>query len=778
MFLCLFFLDEMHAQFFKIYERKTVDTASPLILRKIYDDDDDDTAAVILKHFWENRKTNNFENAKYLQYESYININIALNNLSPAFKQSVFVKPFVHFVDSVTKIYGENSHVVLPFLVSENVSEIYQTSNPHHRKEVVKATKVEGYVIDNTSVLQNYVGGYYQRYNFYDNYLYVFDRNIESPLADACMNFYDIYAVDTTVFVNGEECYELHFRPKNIHDFAFFGRMWINKRDYALNAVAAEVRRQSNVNFIERLVIQQNYVQIEGGFWAPQRTIVSIDAFLPQKMITGVVGRFYVENSDFKTTNPLKPSFYRERRVFEDSSLLKTDAFWDAKRVQYHTDSVNFDLVYSTIDTIRKSRWIRTVRNFFDYGMDGFYPVGKYVGIGHWAYSIGYNDVEELRLQLTLKTTPNFSRKLFLQSRIAYGFGDERWKYNFEGEYMLNRRRWEMIGAKYSFDTRRLGINQNLVEDDAYMNIFVAIAQQFAHIEQMGYSQNARLWYKRDFWQGFDHTITLDWKNFDPQGAFVFAYYDKNNDIRTKYTISAVNYRISYGPRRMFIERYSERSEAAAFSGGKVTFYLGLGLPDVLESNFSFQRVGLEFEKMFRFGGVGRTKFNASATKIFGQVPYTDAIVFQGNETMFESELSYSSMNFFEFTSDQSIELYAKHYFDGLLFNRIPGFNRLHWREIVGARMVFSSLSDKNNFRTTDNPDGLLPQTYNNQPLTSFQTMTFSEPYAEIFYGIENILGLFRVVMTHRLTYLDSPGIQSLFGVPGMSLKFGISVKL
>jgi hypothetical protein len=41
--------------------------------------------------------------------------------------------------------------------------------------------------------------------------------------------------------------------------------------------------------------------------------------------------------------------------------------------------------------------------------------------------------------------------------------------------------------------------------------------------------------------------------------------------------------------------------------------------------------------------------------------------------------------------------------------------------------------------------------------LADFYTLSYEKPYAELSYGIENILKFFRVDLVHRLTYLDHP---------------------
>jgi hypothetical protein len=112
-------------------------------------------------------------------------------------------------------------------------------------------------------------------------------------------------------------------------------------------------------------------------------------------------------------------------------------------------------------------------------------------------------------------------------------------------------------------------------------------------------------------------------------------------------------------------------------------------------------------------------------------------------------------MNFFEFVADKSVEGIILHHFDGLFFNRIPLLKKLKWREIAGFNFIFSSYDKKNMYRNAEYPDGLMPEKYQGNDVTSFRTMSWDKPYLEVSYGIENIFKVFRIQAMHRLSYLD-----------------------
>ena len=79
------------------------------------------------------------------------------------------------------------------------------------------------------------------------------------------------------------------------------------------------------------------------------------------------------------------------------------------------------------------------------------------------------------------------------------------------------------------------------------------------------------------------------------------------------------------------------------------------------------------------------------------------------------------------------------HHFDGFFFNRVPLLKRLKLREVAGLNFIFSRMSDKNNFRTSSNPDGLLPVTDEGTEVTKFRTMnvitSYSIHYTKLYDG-------------------------------------------
>ena len=130
--------------------------------------------------------------------------------------------------------------------------------------------------------------------------------------------------------------------------------------------------------------------------------------------------------------------------------------------------------------------------------------------------------------------------------------------------------------------------------------------------------------------------------------------------------------------------------------------------------------------------------------------------IHDGNQSFFYDDNSSNLMNYYEFVSDTWISASYTHHFQGLLFNKIPLFRKLKWREVAHLRCVYGTLSKQN-------------QQYSLFPgnLRSFA----SQPYWEAGAGIENIFKIIRIDAIWRMSHLhdaDNPNVP----------KFGIFVSL
>ena len=105
---------------------------------------------------------------------------------------------------------------------------------------------------------------------------------------------------------------------------------------------------------------------------------------------------------------------------------------------------------------------------------------------------------------------------------------------------------------------------------------------------------------------------------------------------------------------------------------------------------------------------------------------------------------------------------------NGKIFNRLPIIKNFNWREYIGVRSLWGTLSDKNNPYLAENEK--------NSKLMFFpegvNVMDPDKPYFEAVVGIHNIFKFFRVEYVRRLNYNDLPTSPKRGVRVSMSLTF------
>ena len=137
---------------------------------------------------------------------------------------------------------------------------------------------------------------------------------------------------------------------------------------------------------------------------------------------------------------------------------------------------------------------------------------------------------------------------------------------------------------------------------------------------------------------------------------------------------------------------------------------------------------------------------------IFGRVPFTLLELPRGNETFGYYLYDFNMLNYLEFAHDKYLHAYFDYHLNGFVVNRMPLLRSLGLREVLSAKSMIGSLSDKQYEGITipTNVSGL------------------DQPYLEVGAGFENILRLIRIEAVWRV----AP--QSKLNVP----KFGIRAKV
>ena len=707
---------------------------------------DEKPSTILHQRIVRNKPINNKEKLGAFEYESYNKIQLDLNNLGEKFEDRKLVKSLDVVMDYLDTV-GDNGKY-LPLLLTESLSDYYYRTNPKKKKEVVKASRITG--IQNVEVNQ-FLGEMYQDINVYENYIGIFDKSFISPISDFAMSFYKFYMEDSA-FIDNYWCYELKFIPKRKGDLTFTGSMWVHDTTYAVKKWTADVAGTANINYVNGFYLEQSFDQVEDEVWMLTLDKLIVDLKVTRKSkIVGFFGRKLTSRKNFVINTPHAPSFYRtdENVVVLDSADQRSLAYWKKRRhFPLNTQESNIDAM---IDSLNEVPLFNAIKNLTYLATTGFYPVGK-IEIGNAQSLFSFNQVEGFRNQLQLRTSNDFSRRIELSGKLAYGYLDEQFKYGGKLRYNVTPKKRGMLNLYYDFDLTQLGLGENAADVDASLGAFFRTQplNQLTFVEKIGGK------FEKDIGKSFIFSVGADWKELQSMGDANYRILESNNTVNTIDKISTfeTSLEIRFAKNEEFLsgsfDRMSLGSRYPIFTLKGVA-----GIKGVFGSDYEYQKLEFTMDHSPKIGIFGKLNYRIYAGYIFGTAAYPFLKIHEGSQTYWFQANAHNRMNFFEFISDRYVGANIEHHFDGLIFDRIPLVRKLKWRFVATGKAVWGTISDQQ--RETM----LLPSA----------TREFGNlPYVETSLGIENIFKIFRFDAVWRATHRD-------IGVPPVSIRGKFTIR-
>ncbi len=717
----------------------------------------------IMRNVIKNKKLNDKNALNAYQYEAYTKIELDVNHITENFKKKKIIRKITAVLDSIEQIAGEDGLPILPVFISEAISNYYYKKNPKLTYEAIIRTKLSGVGVTDGSLTSQVIGSTFQQYNFYSNWLNVFSKNFASPIGNGWKSNYEYDLVDS-VYIDDSFCYRFEFWPKRSQDLAFKGSMWITKEEYALKQIDASVEKSANLNFIEKIKIQQKNVKTSAGPWLPSKTRVLVDIAEVTKQTAGILAKFYVSLKDIKVNEPKNDKFYENPIDFNVDMRKIDDDYWVTNR---HDPLTPTELnVFSMIDTLKSIPIIKTYTDVIQLLGSGHLKLGIF-DIGPYWSMYSKNDVEGVRLGFGARTNIGFSNKWILSGFGSYGFRDEEWKFRGKVERIISRRPWTTVSVEHVKELDPIWVlNDDDFNNSAYIGFarWGTLTEPFRHYE-------STIKFQTVLFKGFTQSIKLKQQSFEALSKTNFNYNiepgNPNSPTASYFNTTEIVLESRISRDELFVINDNQRVSLGSIKWPIIKVKYTLGLKDVFESNFNYHKLELGIEKKLRMGVFGYSKVNIDGGYIFSQLPYPLLKVHRGNEFAAYFDFTFNLLNFFEFTSDRYVELRYRHHFEGLILNRIPLMKKLKWRLLANFNMITGGVRPENEADI----NALVTDSNGNQTLP-FSTFDEGKPYMEVGYGIENIFKVFRISAFHRLTYTEVPRAQN-FGI-----KFGFQLIL
>ncbi len=223
----------------------------------------DNPAVALIRNVIKNKDNNRNKSFDYFNYEKYEKVQLAYNNVTANTRKNILFRSMKFIFDfaDTSKINGK---VNLPFFLRESYSDVYYRKDPSSQKEYIRAEKntlMPG-IFDNVGIA-DFIENMSQTIDIYDNAINLVTVNFTSPISIIAPNLYRFYIIDTTYF-GATQVAHLYFAPREKHDLAFMGHIWIAlDSTYAVRKIELGIPQEINLNWVKELQLIQEFDWVE-----------------------------------------------------------------------------------------------------------------------------------------------------------------------------------------------------------------------------------------------------------------------------------------------------------------------------------------------------------------------------------------------------------------------------------------------------------------------------------------------------------------------------------
>ena len=632
-------------------------------------------------------------------------------------------------------------------LLSETIAK-YSVSEPNQKKIEVISTKVsgrsDGFGFSRPQII-----------SFYDNNISLGDglnpRGFISPIAENALNFYR-YKFEGTFYEFGKEINRIKVTPKRAYEPLFTGYIHITENDWHVQSVDLKLLRQQQMQLLDTLTIQQQYIPVE-KFWVIKQQVI-----YPSGKFFGFdfFGSFLQVYDQFNLNPNFKPKYFNNTILkFYDSSNKKSMAYWDSIRpLPLLLEEVKDYQKKDSLEKVRESPAyldsLDKIRNKFTLG--NLLLTGKFfsqrktktsLNIEPLINTINFNTVEGgvINLMPQWRKQMEGRKSLSITPELRYGFANKHFNPSISVNYTFGKKyiqSFSFSGGKKVFQYN------NAAPISEFINSYYTLMskQNFLKLYEADFF---RLNYNAGIGNGLNFSGSMQfqnrrslenladiafWKNipnrsFSPNHPAEFGTPPMQN--HQAFLVSAG---ISWLPGAKYVE-YPDRK--VNIGSGYPTFTLTVtkAFAGILgaDANYTKWRLNISDDVDLKLAGEIKYSFTAGGFLQKSKIFEPDQIHFLGNQVLFAGPFtnSFQLAPYYRFSNTESLygTGHIEYHLNGLLTNKIPGFKKLNWFLVTGAN---SLLMEKGNY------------------------------YIEYFVGLENI---FKVIRVDYIRSIEKGGVAN-----------------
>ncbi len=652
--------------------------------------------------------------------------------------------------------------------LSESITK-YSRRLPGDYKEEILSAKVsgrsQGFGFNSPKTME---------LNLYENNISIESMNSRgfvSPISNNALNFYR-YKYEGTFYEDGVEINKIRIIPKRKYEPCFAGG-YINiiEGDWRIHGIDLYLTKESQIEIVDSLRIQQQMLPINKKFWMPQQTtFFAAFGFLGFK----ANANFNAVYTDYDLNHKFDKKFFgKVIRTADTASSKSSLSYWEKIRPVPLTEEEEKDyLKKDTLEQKYKDPAYRDsldkIRNKFSINRFLFSGLSKTKRAKKMRYTIpsltemmSYNTVEGAVLNFTPRIIHFGDTGAYsIIPNLRYGFTNKR----LQASVTVNKtfgnnynNRWNM---SVSGGRNMVQINpqnpittfQNTIATLLYNNNYMKLYEKSyvsigaGKMLADGLRGNISFSYEdRQLPENAD--TTYHWRKM--KGRSFTSNYPKDvtQGLFPDHQAFIAAIRLSYQPGQKYIQ-YPNRRFSVGSDWPTFTLNYTHGFKNTFGSDVDFGKWKLAVNDELNFKLAGQLTYNIAIGGFINnnEAYLPDATHFLGNQPLtaapyvrsFQLAPYYYNSNFNQFFTSLNLE----HHFNGFLTNKIPFIRKMNLDLITGTNSFYVN-KDKY--------------------------------YTEVFLAVGNILKFLRVdfVWAYR-SDISKPQFGVVFGFGGIFTGDGI----
>ncbi|WP_025741055.1 DUF5686 family protein [Aquimarina pacifica] len=550
--------------------------------------------------------------------------------------------------------------------LSEKIS-LHQYKKGSNEKETVLATRMTGF----KEPIYNVLGIKIQSNSLYDEDYTIFNNQYIGPLSQRALKNYYYKILDTTK--DKKPAFVILFQPRKSKNFASLeGILYIDIKTLAVQKAVIELRGELNVMATHNF---EYFPETESWFPKNKEIVIrpgngrqKVSLFGGQISVGRLPKTSYSDSNDFLTSrtdifdiklNDKENTSLQQATIeIDPEANNKSEAFWKQYRTSTITekDLNSFQVIDSIVKAQNIERRIDVIQSF----NTGYYPLGFFNF--DLTYPLKFNNYEGVRVGIGGVTNTKFSKNFRIGGYLVYGFSDSKYKYGLETGVRLNKKSDSWINFSFTDDVKEVGSLFYLTDRRVY-SLFEP------RLVNIDFYYKFREWSTSLQYQISPRLISetkLSTNTIQQTTGYQYNY--KGTSLGT-YVTTESTLALRWTPFSKFLKTPNGYKEI--YDGyPKITGQYTQSYKGVLDSDFSYSKIGLKAEYVINRINQSRTSLLFEADAAIGDIPLTHLYHAYPNAPTKETILqrfsvagrrTFETMFFGEFFSDRLATLQIKH---------------------------------------------------------------------------------------------------------------------